>query len=700
LRSKRLSITLLLLLMPLTIAFAWGRTESKTTDTQGQESCTWQFAEAKEYLSKEGDGFSTSRSGNSIQTSYTYPGNLDCKDQVFQTTHTWTDPGSSLTPGQELTFDVSASWNLDGSAQCSSMVTGVNTWVMAGVTTIEAKNSHINVSTEPNGSISKQGSWVVPFGGNPGQEMTITAHAEQAGAGGSINYIYQWVCQPETDGDNTAVTETPEASPTPGSDYRVLISTDSRMNPLLFTLKLEQRINGAFQPVPGAAMRVSALGYEGNETRLADEFLAPACLNCEYRDTSAYRLAHLSDPSQPIIVLTDGNGQAKITFFLDFIRLIPVFPQRDAPITIPIAVEYLGDGDGESILAEADFSASLESIGVVTAITYQQAQMYDAGGRTHPRNSGPLESYYDDPGTRDGTRTLSQSRRVLYDYPGFAGIGPAGSTPGTTLSTGQMLHVGDRVKINACDMVTNRMVNGLPAGAPGVIWVKVRFFDGTIGRMGVNGSVCTSTITFGKSPGTSGFLKDSGRFIYWSGGQLVDAVIGYYILPYEIISGITTKASLLGNFLSWASGVETPGWDAVYIQVKSELAVTFDAQGVMHVSTREGEPLLYTPATNPDGVLIPAGQTGLLAADGLDVVVQTTDTETALQVDALLAGLLDTTDEIDINAISEQPGNSIFSTIPRNTLILVGALCCLVLMAGVIILGGLTILLVRRRNRK
>jgi len=192
LRSKRLSITLLLLLMPLTIAFAWGRTESKTTDTQGQESCTWQFAEAKEYLSKEGDGFSTSRSGNSIQTSYTYPGNLDCKDQVFQTTHTWTDPGSSLTPGQELTFDVSASWNLDGSAQCSSMVTGVNTWVMAGVTTIEAKNSHINVSTEPNGSISKQGSWVVPFGGNPGQEMTIPSSPPVATAPAITHFPCFW----------------------------------------------------------------------------------------------------------------------------------------------------------------------------------------------------------------------------------------------------------------------------------------------------------------------------------------------------------------------------------------------------------------------------------------------------------------------------------------------------------------------------
>ena len=671
--------------------------DATLNQSQKQQACAWQLVSDSEALSSGGDGMSVSRAGNSIQTSYIHGGNFECEDQIFDTYHTWTEPGTSLMPGQELSFDVTTSWNLNGTAACTSLTAGANTWIMAGITTILAKNSHIVVSQEPNGSVSGQGDWIVPSGSTPGESMTITAHGEQGGVGGSVYYKYQWVCQPSGSPDDSSNTSTPEPSPTPETDYRLLIRTKSQADPLTFNITLEQNTKGSYRPVPGAELRISALGYEGNETRLADEFLAPACQNCEWREAGGYKLAHLSDFDQPIVVQTDGNGEAQLTFFIDFAKLGAQVPRRDAPLEIPIAVEYLGNGDGESIKAEAEFSASLDAIGVVTAITYQGAQMFNMAEQPLPRSFGPLESYYDDPGTRDGPRTLKKGDRVLYDWPGNAGLGPTGATPGMRLNAGQLLHVDDRVTINACDMVTNRMMDGLPAGAPGVVWVKVRFFDSTRAKVGVNGSVCKTTVTFGGSPEASGWLSSGQKFFYWSANGSMNMIIGHYLWPYKIISGMNA----VGKFLAWTTGNETAGWTPVYIQLKSALVVEFDEEGAMHVTAREGEPVIYTAVTGQDGAPIPAGQTATVAADTQAVEVQNTDSETAQHADVLLSGLLDSSDETASDP-SAQPGNDLFpfvSISPQN-LILLGALCCVVaFLVGGGIFAGLLILNVRRRNQ-
>lgn len=696
--TMRKSLIVTTFLMPMVMVFYVSSTKSETRVRLDQQACTWQLVSDIEALSNGGDGMSVSRAGNSIQTSYISLAGFECKDQIFNTYHTWTEPGTSLTPGQELSFDVAASWNLDGTAACTSLTAGVNTWVMAGITTIQAKNSRIIVATEPSGSVSGNGTWIVPFGTNPGESMSITAHGEQGGVGGSVFYKYQWVCQPTENPDDSETASIPEPSLTPETDYRLLIRTQSQTNPLAFTITLEQHANGSYRPVPGAELRVSALAYEGNETRLADEFLAPACRNCEWREAGGYMLAHLPDSAQPIILQTDENGQAKLTFFLDFAKLGAQVPQRYAPLEIPIAVEYLGSGDGENVKAEADFSASLDAIGVVTAITYQQAQMFDVVERPLPRTSGPLESYYDDPGTRDGSRTLTGGSRVLYDWPGNAGLSPSGSTPGTRLNAGQLLHVSDRVTINACDMVTNRMVDGLPAGAPGVVWVKVRFFDGTKAKVGVNGSVCKTTVTFGESPQASGWLSGGEKFFYWAANSSMNVIIGQYLWPYRIVSGMNT----VGNILAWVIGNENAGWNPVYIQLKSALVVEFDQEGLMHVTTREGEPIIYTEAAGELGVPIPAGQTALVAADSRTVEVQNTDSETAQQADALLSGLLDSSDEIDLDGPSTQAENKplpFVYNLPKSILILLGALCCVGALVGGGIVVGLFIWRMRRRDQ-
>ena len=500
-------------------------------------------------------------------------------------------------------------------------------------------------------------------------------------------------------------TPEPEPSPTPAPepDYRLRVQSNAPKAPLHFTIHLEKREgtdeDAPYQPVPGAKLKVFAPGYQGNENRLADEFVAPSCTNCQTRQTDLGTLASLSDPVQAILMETDGGGKAEISLFLDFGRLGNRVPQRDAPLEVPIAVEaWVNDGEGgERIVAQTQQSAKLEAIGVVLAISYRDAQKYDVGGSPLPRNQGPLESYYDDPGTRDGPRTLSKADRVLVDWPGRASVGATGSTSGMALTAGDLIHAGDRVMINACDMVTNRIVDGLPAGAPGEIWVKVRFFDGLKAKVGVNGSVCRTPVTFGQSPESSGWLSSGQKFYYWAANGTMNAIIGHFVWPYKIV----TTMSSVGKFLAWATGNEGAGWSPVYIKVKSAFVVQFDEDGTMRVLTREGAPELFTEATGEAGLAVPAGNTARVT-DGLTVEIAETQPDAAGELDQLLAALYDETDEIDTSASTPEvesvpvPGETgpIDLELPTE-LLAAGGLLLLALVLGIIAL-----IRVRRRARR
>jgi hypothetical protein len=169
--------------------------------------CVWQLTEDTESIAVvvNTPGASANRNGSEITTSYTHAGNFGCGDQTFNTVHSWTQPPAELSPGQEITFDVSASWDLNGTTSCTSLTAGVHTFIMAGTTVIKAEVNKIVLSKEPSGSVSNAGSWVVPSGSKEGETLAITANANTGISGGSVSYHYKYMCQQPT----------PEATLTP-----------------------------------------------------------------------------------------------------------------------------------------------------------------------------------------------------------------------------------------------------------------------------------------------------------------------------------------------------------------------------------------------------------------------------------------------------------------------------------------------------
>ncbi len=223
---------------------------------QGGPVCRWQLTGEREALAGANrEGVSVSRQGNSLQTSYRHGGNMGCNDPTFSTTHTWSQPPNILTPGESLSFDVTAAWSLDGSPGCSSLTAGVNTAIMAGTTRILAEQKKIIVSKEPEGSVSNAGVWVVPAGRNAGETLTLTAHADGGGVGGSVFYEYRWVCA------------TPEPSETPASRAEsTLAPSPTACPPLDAKAKLRLVLERYYAQIP------SGLTNSGNKNNILSLF--------------------------------------------------------------------------------------------------------------------------------------------------------------------------------------------------------------------------------------------------------------------------------------------------------------------------------------------------------------------------------------------------------------------------------------------
>lgn len=198
---KKIGIFLLnCLLLPAFIEGQPTKAVSNVFTGEQQAVCAWQFTGDTESIAVVSGvtGASAFRNGNEITTQYTHAGNFECSDQTLNTVHSWTQPATQLIPGQQISFDVSASWDLIGSASCTSLTTGLHTYIMAGLTTIKADRSKIVVSKEPSGSVSNTGSWVVPTGSKEGELLTINANANTGIGGGSVTYNYTYVCQQPT----------------------------------------------------------------------------------------------------------------------------------------------------------------------------------------------------------------------------------------------------------------------------------------------------------------------------------------------------------------------------------------------------------------------------------------------------------------------------------------------------------------------
>lgn len=429
----------------------------------------------------------------------------------------------------------------------------------------------------------------------------------------------------------------------PVAEYRMAVTAPDERHPLRFVLLLEQRVPAAapdadseaeYRPAPDTRIELSALRFNGNEQRLAAYFETRQCQNCQDSEVHGHRTQSLSDPAQPIVLVTDRDGRAAIEFFLDFGALTQArLLQPGVSITVPVlfaARAAAGSGPLRTV-AQEQLSARLDGIGVVDAVTYEPPQLFDPlSEQPLPRGpEAPLSSYLDDTGTRDGPRTLVREERAIVNRQGEAGIGASGSTPGRTLTSAHVLQVADRITVNACGMVGNRTVAGLPVGEPGRIWVRVRFFDGLRGQFGVSAKVCRAGLSIGLSGEATGFTSGTTRFVYWAAESGVDAAL-VWLYPSYAVASYTRKVI---KALSWLGGFE-----AVYVVLESAVSVEFDEDGAMQISTRQGTPRVQTAQTDAEGVLVDAGNSARVAPDG-SLQLSQTDAGRASRADGWLAGL-------------------------------------------------------------
>lgn len=217
-------LVIVCLLLPFSTASALPQHAQDTGQNQQNQFCWWQAAGDDARLATAIPEATATRDGNSITTIYPHAGNFGCDTQTLVTTHTWTELPSQLNIGQEVSFEVSAAWNLEGTRECTALTTGVHTSITAGATTIAAKRSNIPLSKEPSNSVSNAGSWVVPVGSQTGEKLTIMANANTGAGGGTVTYTYIYTCMDVA--DETALaskkTETPQPTETPwaGAVYK------------------------------------------------------------------------------------------------------------------------------------------------------------------------------------------------------------------------------------------------------------------------------------------------------------------------------------------------------------------------------------------------------------------------------------------------------------------------------------------------
>lgn len=434
--------------------------------------------------------------------------------------------------------------------------------------------------------------------------------------------------------------------------YRMDVFSGDPRHPLRLVLQLEQQIPLAagtpadaepqYRPAAGMRVDVSALRFDGNEQRLAGYFESNHCSNCENSEIHGHLAQTLTDAKLPIQLTTGGDGRAAIEFFLDFGALEQaraLSPGSRIPVPIELtAMVATANGTPRAVLRK-QHKINVDAIGVVEAISYQPPQLFDPlSGSALPRGmETPLFAYIDDAGTRDGPRMLLREERVIVRRSGEATIGETGITPGHTLDKEHHLQVGDRIAVNACGMVSNRVENGLPFGDAGRIWVSLRYFDGLIGKFGVSGKVCRSTMTVGTSGEASGFTSNTTRFIYWAGGNGVEAAVVWLYPPLAAANYVRKVITAL----SWGGD-----HGSVYVVLQSAVAVEFDDAGALLISTREGAPRVITSATGEEGVLVPAGMSAHVGVDGA-AQLTVTDSERGLRIDAWLAAV----DTLTANAV-------------------------------------------------
>lgn len=418
----------------------------------------------------------------------------------------------------------------------------------------------------------------------------------------------------------------PEAA-TEGEPWRIRMYALDEMRPLNLRIQVDQRAaDGSYVEAPGVTVTLASARRDGPEERLALHVDSPDCIGCETREVMGRRLQMVPDWNRPLLLRTDAQGSARVELFLDFgvLGLLGALqPASGLEIPLLLGVRTAAPGEGEKLRKEQRVSLMVPGIGVVESVRYESAKTGPGGGR-----EWPLADYLDDPGTRDGERTLVRGERVRVLRANESEIGSPGAIVGRPLAAGHILQVGDAIRVNACDLDTRPVVDNLPHGYPDQVWVGVRFFDGLRGRFGVSAQVCSSGLTIGRSADASGFRSGGKRFLYWAAGKGIDAAIEWLIKRANVVNRAMDAAS----WFSWATGRE-----ASYLVLNSAVMVESPVGGGLVLTTREGSPWLLGPGTGEDGLAVPAGSTGMLFGD--DAAVGPTDEERAARADAWLAAI-------------------------------------------------------------
>jgi hypothetical protein len=460
--------------------------------------------------------------------------------------------------------------------------------------------------------------------------------------------------------------------------YELSVSPHSEkaQHPLAIVISLKENE----KPVPNAKLKVHAFNLPGNDEKLADYFTVSSCTNCFWGSKGDKKIALIcegykpigpesggpllgptSNPGSsgsfepncplkqtPLEVVTDGNGMAKLEFFLDLAQLGDQAPRKGQPLSIPVKVEYW-EKDGAKKIAEKDIDLNLDYVGVVEGITYEAPPELDRltgdtvidsiTGKPKEQKTGDLVDYSGDPGTSAG---LKKSDRVRISEE--AKLLPEGVPTGRPLKVKDKLYVEDKILINAENLKVTRGNMVMSGG----LWVRMRFFDGFAGKVGVSGNVPSHVVVIGPTPEKTGFTSWASSFIHW--GSMIGSEIDSRANPksYMIKEGMKQIAPELVPYLSAYSKAKKIKevveliyeMKPVYISVESAIAVDYDDQGQMLVTTREGNATIYTEATGEEGFAVPAGKTAVIPSD-LMPILNDTDVKTARDADDLLADLED-----------------------------------------------------------
>jgi hypothetical protein len=455
---------------------------------------------------------------------------------------------------------------------------------------------------------------------------------------------------------------------------------------IMHPLAIEILVTEDDKPVPNAKLKVHAFNLPDNDKKLAEYFLVSSCTNCNEGHTTIdgktistlcpYEVGlnlpcPLKEQKKPLNITTDTNGQARMEFFLPLGKADAILPSRNSPIIIPINVEYWkADSNGKEIkAAEKKHEAKLSGIAVVQEILYLAPQDFEGNGNKLMRSSGLLSNWAGDDGVKDGDIILKGVDRVKINKIGMLGPNPEGRTAGSTLAKGELLSIGDTITINADGMVSgvrgpiNPLVeSAIPVGAPGNILTVIRFFDGGVGAVQVDGEVPKHVVKIGETPSSSGFETMPEKLIGLTADFAMDKVNPISQIKSGIKNGVKALVPDSGFFFfimkvkskGESLGILDTVGKPVYIRVQSAIVTSYNNSSQLLVTTREGQATIFTEATDEGGFAVPAGKTAVIN-DSLLPILEDTDAMTAQEADDLLAVL---EDPMDTSPVFSGPGNA------------------------------------------